>query len=300
VLRVHHHSGSLESIVAQARQRNIVLSAGLLLLILVTIAALMRFSSRAQAIAELQMNFVAGVSHELRTPLTVIRTASYNLRGELASQPAQVARYGALIRNEAEKLSALVEQVLRYGNARAGRVIQQREPVAVADLIEAALGFACASAPAIDVRIEKSIGPHLPLVLVDRASMQHALQNLFDNALKYGLQGGNWIGVSAAASKNGGPALVEVRVADRGPGIPAAEREYIFDPFFRGRRPLQDQVHGTGLGLNLVKNIVEAHGGTVSVHNREEQGVEFVVRIPGAPAGTPSESGAPPAGESPR
>ena len=127
-LRVHHHAGSLETIVAKGRRTNDLLAAGLLLLIFATTYALVRFSRRAQNLAELQMNFVAGVSHELRTPLTVIRTAAYNLRGDLASQPGQVARYGALIREQAEKLSALVEQVLRYGNARAGRVLQKREP----------------------------------------------------------------------------------------------------------------------------------------------------------------------------
>lgn len=118
------------------------------------------------------------------------------------------------------------------------------------------------------------------MVLADRESLQHALQNLFDNAIKYGAPANNWMGISAATSKNGGPPAVEIRVADRGPGIPPDEREYIFDPFFRGQRPQRDQIHGTGLGLNLVKKIVEAHGGTIAVHNREGQGAEFIIRIP--------------------
>jgi signal transduction histidine kinase len=114
--------------------------------------------------------------------------------------------------------------------------------------------------------------------------MQHALQNLFENAMKYGAPGGDWIGISAAPSKNGGPATVEIRVADRGPGIPAEEREYIFDPFFRGQLPLKDQIHGTGLGLNLVKRIVEAHGGTIAVRDKSGPGAEFIVRLPAAPS----------------
>jgi signal transduction histidine kinase len=280
-LLVHRHAGSLETIVARGRLRNILLSASLLLLILATTYALVRFSRRAQRFAELQMDFVAGVSHELRTPLTVIRTAAYNLRGDLASQPAQVTRYGALIRAESEKLSALVEQVLRYGNARAGRVLQQREPVAISEVIEAGLQAARAAGQKKDVVIEKRIDADLPEVLGDRASLQHALQNLFDNAIKYGTRENDWVGVFASTSKNGGPKSVEIRVCDRGPGIPADERENIFDPFFRGRRPQDDQIHGTGLGLNLVKRIVEAHGGSVAVRSREEQGAEFVVRLPG-------------------
>jgi len=288
LLRVHRRTGSLEASVVQARHRNIILSAGLLFLILVTILSLVRFSRRAQDIAELQMNFVASVSHELRTPLTVIRTAAFNLRGGLATQPDQVTRYGTLIRKEAEKLSALVEQVLRYGNARVGRVLQKREPVAISELIEASLLAARNTDPRKDVMIEKRIEPNLPLLLADKESLQHALQNLFDNALKYGTPGGDWIGISAAASKNGGPPFVEIRVADRGPGIPAEEREYIFDPFFRGRGPLQEQIHGTGLGLNLVKKIIEAHGGTITVQNRPDHGAEFIVRIPSAATTQPA------------
>jgi len=283
-LRVHHHAGSLETIVAKGRRTNDFLAAGLLLLIFMTTYALVRFSRRAQNLAELQMNFVAGVSHELRTPLTVIRTAAYNLRGDLATQPGQVARYGSLISEQAEKLSALVEQVLRYGNARAGRVLQKREAVPVQELIEAGLLAARNAAPTKDVVVEKHIEPDLPLILADRESMQHALQNLFENALKYGAPGGDWIGISATPTKNGGPPLVEIRVTDRGPGIPAEEREYIFDPFFRGQRPLNDQIHGTGLGLNLVKRIIEAHGGTVAVRDNSGPGAEFIVRLPVAPS----------------
>ena len=289
-LLVHHHTGSLEAMVAEGRRRNILLSASLLLLIMATTYALVRFSRRAQRFAELQMEFVAGVSHELRTPLTVIRTAAYNLRGELASQPAQVTRYGALIRAEAEKLAALVEQVLRYGNARAGRVLQRREPVVIADVIEAGLRAARAAAHKKDVVIEKRIEANLPEVLGDRASLQHALQNLFDNAIKYGTQENDWVGVFASASTNGGPKLVEIRVCDRGPGIPAEERENIFDPFFRGRRPQDDQIHGTGLGLTLVKRIVEAHGGTVAMRSKEEHGAEFVVRIPASSESSKEEN----------
>ena len=93
-LMVRHRSGSLEKLVEQARRRNLALSAGLLLLIVATVATLVRFSRQAQRLAELQINFVAGVSHELRTPLTVIRTAAYNLRGRMAERPEHVERYG--------------------------------------------------------------------------------------------------------------------------------------------------------------------------------------------------------------
>jgi signal transduction histidine kinase len=235
------------------------------------------------------MNFVAGVSHELRTPLTVIRTAAYNLRGNLANQPGQVARYGALIQRESEKLSALVEQVLRYGNVTAGRVLQERVPLAIEELIESSVQEARISLEHQELVVEKRIEPGLPRVLADEVAMKHALRNLLDNALKYGTQANNWIGIVASVPQNGERSTVEIRIADRGPGIPPQELEHIFDSFFRGRRALQDQIHGTGLGLSLVRKIVEAHGGTVSVKSKQGEGVEFIVRIPAVPSESQNE-----------
>ena len=282
-LLVRHQAGSLEAVVARARWQNIGISAGILILILATMAALVRFSRRAQQLAELQMNFVAGVSHELRTPLTVIRTAAFNLRGRLGAKPEQVERYGKLIQDESEKLTGLVEQILRFASARAGHVIRAREPVDIETLIEQGLRSSRAALLGPDLVLEKQVEPGLPLVLADELAMKHALQNLLDNALKYGTEGNNWIGVFASAVKDENGPAVEVRVADRGPGIPLEEQEHIFDPFFRGQRAVQDQVHGTGLGLNLVKKIVEAHGGTIRVQSEPMKGTEFVVRLPAAP-----------------
>jgi signal transduction histidine kinase len=79
-------------------------------------------------------------------------------------------------------------------------------------------------------------------------------------------------------------AAVEIRVADRGPGIPAGEMGHIFDPFYRGKMAVDDQIHGTGLGLSLAKRIVDAHGGSITVKSEPGMGTEFTMRIPAAPA----------------
>jgi signal transduction histidine kinase len=133
--------------------------------------------------------------------------------------------------------------------------------------------------------IEKHIDPDLPLVMGDPMALQQALQNLLHNAARYGAGDNHWVGVSASRSGDGARPAVEIRVADRGPGIPADEQAHIFEPFFRGRRALQDQIHGTGLGLNLAKKIVEAHGGSIQVKSAAMKGTEFMVRLPAAPAG---------------
>ena len=108
--------------------------------------------------------------------------------------------------------------------------------------------------------LEKNIDPELPLIAGDPTSLKHALQNLLSNAVKYGRNGSaTGSGCRRRRPMRASHAMIEICVADRGPGIPAEEQEHIFDPFFRGKRALQDQVHGTGLGLSLVKEIVPAH-----------------------------------------
>ncbi|MGH9675431.1 MAG: sensor histidine kinase [Bryobacteraceae bacterium] len=291
LLTVQHRAGSLETIVAGARARNLAVSAGLLLLLGATVAALVRFSRQAQRLADLQMDFVAGVSHELRTPLSVIRTAAFNLRGKLSGNQSQVERYGALIQHESEKLTAIVEQVMRFASANAARVIHETEPVSVEGVIEESLLASRSVIEGAGGTVDKRIEPGLPPILGDAMALRHALQNLIANALKYGSNGEHWIGLTAALARDRKGPVVEIRVADRGPGIPAEEQRRVFDPFFRGKRAVSDQVHGTGLGLNLVKKIVEAHGGTVTVSSEPMKGAEFVLRIPAAPIEKPVEHG---------
>lgn len=277
---MRNRASSLDALTARARNRNIAISAGLLLLILAIVGLLLRVSRQSQRLAESHMNFVAGVSHELRTPLTVIRTAAYNLRGKLSNRPDQVEKYGKLIQEESEKLGALVEQVLQFASGQAGHDIRNREPVDVEDLIDDSLQWSLETLESRGIRLEKQIDAGLPPARADPVAMKHALRNLIDNALKYGTESSHWIGVCASAITTARGPAIEIRVADHGPGIPAAEQAHIFDPFFRGQRAISDQMHGTGLGLNLTRRIIEAHGGTIEVESSADSGTVFIVRIP--------------------
>jgi signal transduction histidine kinase len=276
-----HRAGSLEALVEQTRRRNLELSGGLLLLILGTAAALVRYSRLAQKLAETRINFVAGVSHELRTPLTVIRTASFNLRGKLSHKPDQVERYGKLIQRESERLTALVEQVLLFASAKSGSLLGTVAPVCVAELVEQCVKSVRAHAPA-ELIIETHLPPDLSKLLADEIALAHALENLIDNAAKHGANPEMWISVCAREVEERGTKFVELSIIDRGPGIPAEEQGSIFEPFYRGRRAMEDQVRGTGLGLDLVKKIAEAHGGSVRVISVPWVHTEFILRLPAA------------------
>jgi signal transduction histidine kinase len=117
----------------------------------------------------------------------------------------------------------------------------------------------------------------------DEAGLRLVIQNLLGNAVKHGADG-RWIGVSVAGVTHHGRAEACVLVTDRGRGIEAAELAHVFDPFYRGRRALDDQIRGNGLGLSLVKRIVEAHGGRVAVESSPGAGAAFMVSLPAAAA----------------
>lgn len=277
---VRSRAGSLEALVARARWLNILVTTGILLLIVASMGALILYTRRARRLAELQLEFVAGVSHELRTPLTVIHTAAYNLRGAVASQPKQVERYGEMIQRESARLTELVEQILQFASARAGMVIRQRAAVDVPQMIKAASQQVHTVMEQRGCVLEQSVDPSLPAVLGDSTALKQAIANLLSNAAKYGGGDNHWVGLFASKSRENGRDVVEIRVLDRGPGIPDDERDRIFEPFFRGRMAIRDQVHGTGLGLNLVKRVVEAHHGSVRVNSQVRDGAEFIVRLP--------------------
>jgi signal transduction histidine kinase len=279
LLSIRPNAGSLETIVARARRGNLAISGAILVLIMMTGGALVRFSRQAQRLAQIEMDFVTSVSHELRTPLTVIRTAAFNLRGRLANNPVQVERYGNLIREESEKLTAIVEQVLQFASAKSGRLIREREPMSVEALIDDSLQSTRGILEDNLCRVDKSIEPGLPPILGDSMALRHALENLINNAIKYGPDGDKWVGLFARAASG----MIEIRVEDRGPGIPLNEQRQIFEPFFRGQRAVREQIHGTGLGLNLVKKIVEAHGGSVDVESAPGTGTTFIVKLPSLP-----------------
>jgi signal transduction histidine kinase len=180
-------------------------------------------------------------------------------------------------------LKDLVEQVLSFAGSQSAGMTRETQPLAVADLLDASVESSRAVLDGGHFVVEKDIAPGLPLIEGDSRALQHAVQNLLGNAVKYGGGDTNWIGLSAREITADGQQVVEIRVTDHGRGIPAEEQRHIFDPFYRGKRAQQDQIHGTGLGLTLVKEIVTAHRGSILVRSQPEKGTEFVVRIPVAP-----------------
>jgi len=236
-------------------------------------------SRRAQRLATQQMEFVAGVSHELRTPLAVICSAAENLADGVIDNRDQIKRYGGLIRDEGRRLTGMVEQVLEFAGAQSGRKNYELRTTDLSQVIEDAVTACHMQIAEGDFEIERKIAPHLPLIKADAAALGRAIQNLLSNAMKYHGDS-RWIGVSAEPVKTSAGEEVQVRVSDRGLGIAPSEQERIFEPFYRGGDVMAAQIRGNGLGLSLVKHIIAAHGGRVSVESNAGQGSVFILRLP--------------------
>jgi signal transduction histidine kinase len=279
MLLVQHERGSLEAAVAAVRRRNLAVSFGTLLLLTLSVGLFTVSSRREQRLARQQMEFVAGVSHELRTPVAVIRSAAQNLAHGVVPAGDRVRRYGEVIEDEARRLGDMVERVLQYAGLESGLGVNGRVPLAPVDIVESALA---ASAPELaNAEVRRLFAPDVPAVAGDAAALRAAVQNLVVNAVKHGLPAdAGSHPVTVAVSATAAPrAEVHITVEDRGPGIPAAELPHIFEPFYRGTDAVARQIHGSGLGLSLVKRIVAAHGGRVSVVSRPGA-TAFTIALP--------------------
>ena len=279
-LLLKHRSGSLGAVVASARRRNLAISFGILLLLAVSVGMILLSTRRAGRLARQQMEFVAGVSHELRTPLAVIRSAGENLADGVIDEREQIKRYGSLIAGEGRRLTEMVEQILEFSGIQSGRQNYTLRPTDVSRVMENAVAACWPMAAENGFEIRQEIAPHLPLVAADEAALSRSLQNLLTNAMKYSGDS-HVVEIRAALTPRGEkPAGVRLTIVDQGLGIDAEDLPHIFEPFYRGREATEAQIHGSGLGLSLVKQIVEAHDGHVSVSTTKGKGSAFTIHLP--------------------
>jgi signal transduction histidine kinase len=255
-----HQAGSLEAAVTRARDRNLAINFGILLLLALSVAFILLAVQRERRLARQQLEFVSAVSHELRTPLAVICSAGENLADGVVGNADQTRQYGALVRNEGRRLAEMVEQVLDFAGIQSGQNTYRMEPVEIAEMVERALDMFDMHIRETGVTLETRVPMNLPMVMADRSALVRAVQNLIGNALKYGTAG-KWLAVRAEAVDNG----VRIDVEDRGAGISAIDLPHIFEPFYRGRSVVDAQIQGSGLGLALVKQVVEAHHAKITV-----------------------------------
>jgi two-component system, OmpR family, sensor histidine kinase KdpD len=215
----------------------------------------------------LKTALLRAVSHDLRSPLTAIRTAAEPLGGASAS-PEERAELAAVVIDEAERLSRLIDNLLDLSRLEAGAAEAQLAACDLSDVIRDAVDELKLDAEAFRLQLSE-----LPLIEADAAQLQRAFFNLLENSHRH--SGGHPVMVRAQALHD----RILVRVVDRGPGIPQAQRDRVFEPFYRSGTEATGH-RGSGLGLAIVRGFVEVNGGRVWVESLPDQGTTFVLEFP--------------------
>ncbi len=259
-----------------ARERFLVLVTVVTVLFLIAGAYFIaRAVRRDLEVSRMQSDFVSAVSHEFRSPLTSIRQLSEMLAdGRVAGQERRQVYYDTLVR-ESTRLQRLVEALLNFGRMEAGVRQYRFEEMDAASLVDRVVAEFTPQIASDGRHIELEAAQGFCPIDADPEALSVALRNLVDNALKYS-PGCPTVWVQWGA-ENG---HVAIRVRDRGVGIPEFERRAIFRKFFRGTAAANANVKGSGVGLAMVRHIVAAHGGEISVVSQPGEGSTFTILLP--------------------
>jgi len=249
--------------------------AGISLLLAAGIVLTHRNIAREMALARLKSDFVSNVSHELRTPLSLIRLYAETLELGRLKSPEKYQEYYGIIRKESERLTALINNILDFSRIEAGRKEYEFRDTDMRELVHNTLDSYRYQIEQNGFAFEEKIAEDVPPLKVDREAMARSLLNLVNNALKYS-QDRKFIGVNLFRD-NGS---VKLEVVDHGIGIPEQEQQKIFEKFYRVGDPLVHNTKGSGLGLSLVRHIVQAHGGQVVVDSAPGRGSKFTITLP--------------------
>jgi two-component system sensor histidine kinase KdpD len=221
---------------------------------------------------QLKSTLLDALAHEFKTPLTSIKVAATTLLSRRLDE--RELGFLKIIDEEADRMTSLVSDAIELARIGSGPVILQREVFAAEDFICSALSETRAlfEGRNLELKIEKN----LPSVYIDKKLTELALRQILNNACKYSPAGSV---IQISADPHSEQASILLRVANEGPGIPKAEQPLLFEKFYRGRE-VRNRIAGTGMGLNISREIVQAHGGRIWVESGNGKGTQFFMTIP--------------------
>jgi signal transduction histidine kinase len=240
----------------------------------------LRDTTRDQELERLKSEFLTVVSHELQTPLTAIKGALELVLDDETGKLSRVQRrFLDTIDRNCARLVGLVGDLLDLSRLEAGRIELDVQPLDTPSVVRGAVASVGNLFETRGTIVQLDVSDCLPPILGDRRRVEQILTNLLSNAAKYTPAGGGGLVEVSAQAENG---HVTLAVADNGPGVPRAERELVFDKFYRGRETARRGEAGSGLGLAIAKSLVELHGGSIHVEDGQPRGARFVVELPRA------------------
>ena len=266
---------TIEELVRERFYRNLSLLVILDIMIVVGVWFVYRTVRREMELSKLKSDFVSNVSHELRTPLSLIRMFGETLEmGRVPSEEKKQEYYATIVR-ETERLSGLVNNILNFSRMESGKKEYHFSNTDMNVVVQKVLSSYHSHLEHLGFTLETELASALPLILADPEAVSEALLNVVDNAIKYS---GTQKSITIRTGIIGRNVYVEVE--DRGIGIPPEEQSKIFEKFYRVSSGLVHEIRGSGLGLTLVRHIMDAHKGEITVRSRVGEGSTFRLSFP--------------------
>ena len=226
-------------------------------------------------LSRLKSDFVANVSHELKTPLALIRLFAETLELGRVPNDDRKKQYYQVINKESQRLTQLINNILDFSRIEAGKKEYRFAKIDVGRIVAEVVESYRFPIEQQGFTFDVKLADELPEIEVDKEALSQALLNLINNAIKYS-RDEKWIGIEARQDGD----RVLISVADKGIGVARPEQEKIFDKFYRAEDSLVHETKGSGLGLSLVRHIMDAHGGTVRVESAPGEGSTFTLDLP--------------------
>lgn len=232
-------------------------------------------AEKLQEVDRLKANFLSIISHELKTPLTAIKACGESLQELGEDKAAEKLEFLSIIKDESDRLEKQINDLIDFADLGIRQLKPRKTKVDVRKMLEELAAWFKPRASEKGITLEKHLATQLPTLFLDEEKVKRAFWNLLDNAIKYTPKGGR-IFLETETKAN----QLEVRVMDTGVGISPDDLDHIFEPFSLESFQLARTRGGLSLGLAMVKAIVEAHGGTVTVSSQLSVGTTFTITIP--------------------
>ena len=224
----------------------------------------------------MKMEFIGIVSHQLRSPVTNLKYALESLMsGELGEVQKEQLDYLTILKQNVDRLQELIDDILVVSRIQTGVLNLKKENFSIVDLVEKTIIEIKPVSLASNITINFKKGENIPNIISDSFWIKEAFKNLVDNAIRYQEGKGKVDILLEKRNKN-----IYLAVKDSGVGIPRADQKYIFQKFFRARNVLKKQTNGTGLGLFIVKGVIEKLGGKINFTSKENKGSTFWFSLP--------------------
>ena len=256
--------------------RNLILIGIIDLLLLLSIWFIFRNINKQMELAKLKSDFVSNVSHEIRTPLALIQMYIESLEMGRVKTQEKTNEYYNVILQETQRLTGIVNKILNFSQIESGKKQYSFTELQLNDVIETVFKSFALVLERNSFTTELNLAPDLPLIQGDKESIADILVNLIDNAMKYSDQE-KYIGIKTSWNNT----YAIIRITDKGIGIAPKDQKNIFDKFYRvTEKNLALKAKGSGLGLTIVKHIIDAHNGNIEVKGERGAGTEFTLYFP--------------------